>query len=56
MKKKLTFWWHFITDSSFRHYVYLHDAQKMNDELEQMMREKQQHESRLIYQAKELLK
>jgi hypothetical protein len=49
MKKKILFWWHYITDSSFRAYVHTHDAQAFIDEIQRMIREKSEYESRQIY-------
>lgn len=37
--KKIYFWWYFITSSSFRGYVYMHDQQRFLDEI---MRKRQE--------------
>lgn len=48
--KKIRFIWYYIFDSSFRHLVDLNAEQKYINEIYNMMREKQEYESRKLFQ------
>jgi hypothetical protein len=50
--KKLQFWWNYITNPAFRHYVHLHDVQAFQDDIKRRIEEKALYESRMIYQQK----
>lgn len=50
MKRKLQFYWNFITNSSFRSWVYYQDIIKYQNEIIRMIKEKQEYESRKLYE------
>lgn len=53
MEKLFLFWWHYITNPSFRRWVYMQDIEKYQNEILRMMREKQEYESKMLYNRKD---
>jgi len=50
--KRFWFWWYFLTDSSFRHWTYLHDRQTFVDEIRRRQIEMLEYQSRTMFDQK----
>ena len=48
MKKLLLFWWHYLTDSGFRHWVGMHDHQAFLNDIERRRRDMLEYQSRSL--------
>ena len=47
--KKTLFWYHWLTNKSFRNWVYMHDVQKYVDDIEQRRKEMLEPTSKMMY-------
>jgi hypothetical protein len=54
MKEKLLFWWYWMTNKSFRGYVYEHDMKSFRDRIENMRRDMLEHQSRTMFSSSKI--